>query len=558
MSYATVKPKAILYLRVSSKEQLKGKSLETQEKDCKRYCAEQGFEVAEVFIEEGESAKNDDRTQLQRLLRYCREHRKQISYLIIWKVDRLARSIPDYYEIRKTLMAHGISVHSATETAINDGSITGEAMEGLLAIFARIDNKIKSDRAKANLEALLLTGISPWKLPIGYRNLQNKLHGKKKTAPDPVDPDRFSIVQRGLKEYSTGVHTINSLTRRFREWSLTTRSGKKIYPQMVERMLTDITYAGWLLNPWNSSEPVRGLHTPAITLEEFQKNQLIKAGKSVNAKPRERANEEFPLRNFVRCANCKATLTGSGSRGSGGRYPYYHCKKHSCSLYGKTIPKKDLEGDFIALLERVTPTDIAMTLFKEVALDVWETKRHEHNSDAELIQKKVDELNAELKELISMKSRQLITEEQFLEQKYPLDEATIAAKVALNEARIEEWDIETAVSYATQFMGDLPRQWRDYGLEQKHQFQQLVFPEGVIYKKGEGVLELKLGAIYQLLQDITTPNFDLVPPRGFEPLPLSRRGPKPRASAGSATGATINFLKILSLYPTSDIRSEEH
>ena len=36
------------------------------------------------------------------------------------------------------------------------------------------------------------------------------------------------------------------------------------------------------------------------------------------------------------------------------------------------------------------------------------------------------------------------------------------------------------------------------------------FPEGVIYKKGEGVLELKLGAIYQLLQDITVPNFDLV------------------------------------------------
>jgi len=74
---------------------------------------------------------------------------------------------------------------------------------------------------------------------------------------------------------------------------------------------------------------------------------------------------------------------------------------------------------------------------------------------------------------------------------------------------VEEWDIETAVSYAAQFMTDLPRQWRDYSLEQKHKFQQLVFPEGVIYKKGAGVLELKLGAIYQLLQDITNPKFDI-------------------------------------------------
>src|SRR3989344_4639628 len=155
MSYAPTKPKAIIYLRVSSKEQLKGKSMETQKADCEKYCAEQGFEVVEIFTEEGESAKNDDRTQLQRLLVYCREHKKQISYLIIWKVDRLARNIGDFYEIQKTLMAHGISVYSATETAINDGSITGEAMEGLIAIFARIDNKIKSDRAKANLEALL-------------------------------------------------------------------------------------------------------------------------------------------------------------------------------------------------------------------------------------------------------------------------------------------------------------------------------------------------------------------------------------------------------------------
>src|SRR3990167_4559053 len=141
MSYATVKPKAILYLRVSSKEQLKGKSLETQEKDCKQYCVEQGFEVAETFIEEGESAKNDNRTQLQRLLRYCREHKKQISYLVIWKVDRLARNIGDFYEIQKTLMAHGVVIHSATETGINGEGITAEMMTGFLAIFARIDNK---------------------------------------------------------------------------------------------------------------------------------------------------------------------------------------------------------------------------------------------------------------------------------------------------------------------------------------------------------------------------------------------------------------------------------
>ncbi|MDD2785985.1 MAG: recombinase family protein [Patescibacteria group bacterium] len=523
MNHIPTKPKAIIYLRVSSKEQLKGKSMETQKADCEKYCAEQGFEVVEIFTEEGESAKNDDRTQLQRLLAYCRENKKQISYLIIWKVDRLARNIGDFYEIQKTLMAHGVIIHSATETGINGEGITAEVMTGFLAIFARIDNKIKSDRSKTNMRSLLRSGIYPLSPPLGYTSRQNKKHGQKKRTPDPIDEERFFIIQRGLKEFSTGVHTVKSLTMRFRELGLTSRTGKTIYPQMVDVMLTNVFYAGWIEDKhWTPEDLpeenlVRGLHTPAITLEEFQKNQLIKAGRSVNAKPRSRANPDFPLRDFARCYECKGTLTGSWSSGHGGRYAYYHCKNRKCARYGKGNSKMDVEKSFTALLEKVAPTDVALTLFREIALDVWETNRKLLNADGERHEKRIAEIKVQIAELITMRGRGLITDEQLLEGKQPLEEAKIIAQLALNETRIEEWDIEAAISYATQFMRDLPRQWLDYSLENKQRFQQMVFPEGIIYEKEKVCRTQKLGLIYELLQGVDTPDSTMVPLGGAEP-----------------------------------------
>ena len=80
--------RAVVYCRVSSHEQLKGLSLETQSKACIDYCRSQGMEVAEVFVERAESASTTDRTQLQRMLTYCRTHRGRIHFLVVYMLDR--------------------------------------------------------------------------------------------------------------------------------------------------------------------------------------------------------------------------------------------------------------------------------------------------------------------------------------------------------------------------------------------------------------------------------------------------------------------------------------
>ena len=62
---------AVIYVRVSTKEQTENLSLSTQLKACEEYCGREDFELLSPFREEGESAKTADRTELQNLLQCC-------------------------------------------------------------------------------------------------------------------------------------------------------------------------------------------------------------------------------------------------------------------------------------------------------------------------------------------------------------------------------------------------------------------------------------------------------------------------------------------------------
>src|SRR5919201_6154075 len=82
---------AVIYVRVSTKEQTENLSLPTQLKACEEYCERQGFEVLARFREEGESAKTADRTELQKLLQFCRKNKGTVQFVVVFNVTRFAR-----------------------------------------------------------------------------------------------------------------------------------------------------------------------------------------------------------------------------------------------------------------------------------------------------------------------------------------------------------------------------------------------------------------------------------------------------------------------------------
>jgi hypothetical protein len=121
---------AVIYVRVSTKEQTENLSLPTQLRAREDYCRRQGYEVLERFHEEGESAKTTDRSQLQALLKFCRTHKGKVHFLVVYNLTRFAREKYDHFALRAHLKSLGISLRSVTEPI--DDTSTGKLMEGVL------------------------------------------------------------------------------------------------------------------------------------------------------------------------------------------------------------------------------------------------------------------------------------------------------------------------------------------------------------------------------------------------------------------------------------------
>ena len=94
---------AVIYVRVSTKEQTENLSLPTQLRVCEEYCRRQGYEILERFREEGESAKTTDRTELQKLLKYCRTHKGKVHFVVVYNLTRFAREKYDHFALRAHL-----------------------------------------------------------------------------------------------------------------------------------------------------------------------------------------------------------------------------------------------------------------------------------------------------------------------------------------------------------------------------------------------------------------------------------------------------------------------
>src|SRR3990172_2068260 len=110
--------KAVLYVRVSSTDQVDGTSLDTQTQGCSEWCIRNGHEIAATFCERGESAKTADRPELLKLLEYCRVNKPAV--VVVWKFDRWARKSTDHAITAAALARHDTRLVSATEATPDD------------------------------------------------------------------------------------------------------------------------------------------------------------------------------------------------------------------------------------------------------------------------------------------------------------------------------------------------------------------------------------------------------------------------------------------------------
>ena len=207
-----------IYTRVSSDSGLEQdfNSLDAQRESAEAYIKSQAHEgwrlVRDHFDDGGFSGGSTDRPALLKLLEKIREHR--IDVVVVYKVDRLTRSLADFAKLVELFDAHKVSFVSVTQS-FNTTSSMGRLTLNVLLSFAQFEREVTGERIRDKIAASKKKGI--WMggvVPFGYRLEDRKLL---------VDDEEAAIVRLIFDLYLQG-GSIPAVQRELRARGIRSRS----------------------------------------------------------------------------------------------------------------------------------------------------------------------------------------------------------------------------------------------------------------------------------------------------------------------------------------------
>jgi site-specific DNA recombinase len=497
--------KGVIYCRVSSKEQVEGTSLESQELACQEYARRNQIEVLKVFVEKGESAKFADRTQLLELMEFCRDRRNAVERMLVWKVDRLARNVGDHFNIKATLLKQGVQVVSVTEPI--DANPEGKLLETILAGFAQFDNDLRAARTVQGMRRKIHEGIFPWKPPLGYKSVSQP--GNKKTLPDEPDQPVFGLLQKAWQEYATGAYTKAEILRLLKARGMRTKNGEPISKQSVDNMLRDPFYAGIIQDPWSKGEDHLGQHIPLVSKETFAQIQEVVHRRNRSIR-HQRLRPEFPLRVFARCATCEHYLTGAFSRGRSKYYPYYRCFNASCS--GPTnYSAGEVHAEFTNFLVSMTPDRSAIQRIRDAVTAASRERARGRDTLREKHKLEVQRLHQQERQLIQMRMDQLLTNDEFLSQKSILTNRLGELEAVELSDRTDANNLQDRLDEICEPLTRLNATWEEILPAVKQRFQRLILPAGFAVGR---IGTAQIGCLFSTFRRSDDSKSTLVPPTG--------------------------------------------
>lgn len=213
-------------------------SINTQVSDCKKLLT--GSEKAEIFSDEGFSGKNTSRPGFQRMMELVRAGK--VEKVIVWKLDRLSRSILDFSNFINELKRHGAKFQSVKESSLQiSGNPADELMLNILSAFAQFERetialRVKSVYYERARQGFYLGGQAPF----GYTKIESTLNGKKNYEYS-VDKEQAEIVRWIYETYERPGVALGHIQKELNARGTKTTRG----------------------NFWTNSSLTRVLHSPA-------------------------------------------------------------------------------------------------------------------------------------------------------------------------------------------------------------------------------------------------------------------------------------------------------
>ena len=227
-----------VYTRKSTEEGLDRafNTLDAQRDACIAYIASQRAEgwtlVADHYDDGGFTGANLERPALRRLLTDIEAG--QVDVIVVYKIDRLSRSLMDFAKLVETFDAHSVTFVSVTQS-FNTTTSMGRLTLNILLSFAQFEREVIGERIRDKFAASRARGM--WmggRVPLGYNVQDRKL---------VVNEAEATVVRRvfeGFAELGSGTEVAKQLQTEGR----TSKSGRLLNKGDVYKLLNNRTYVG--------------------------------------------------------------------------------------------------------------------------------------------------------------------------------------------------------------------------------------------------------------------------------------------------------------------------
>jgi site-specific DNA recombinase len=350
--------RAVIYTRVSTEEQAKeGFSLDAQREKCRKYVELNEWDFVGEYKDDGYSAKDLNRPAMQKLLRDV--EKKAFDLIIIYRLDRMVRSVPDLHNLIERFDQNGVKFVSVTEH-FDTTTATGRLFINIIAALAQWERENLSERVKMGMEQKILKGDRIGSHPpYGYDFDEN--------YNLIVNSVEARILQRIYNEYlTTGVHGI---AIQLNKESIRTKQGKTWTDAAIAYIVSNPTYIG--KNRWKYRSMVNGKrmvtkddiitsdasHEPIITEDLFEEVQQVRSMRQEFAKSNsaKSVTSDFIFSSMIVCTRCGSKLHGNRFKNKEDIGYTYRCpNKHkykTCDL--KIIREEVVEAEFLKYLDGI-------------------------------------------------------------------------------------------------------------------------------------------------------------------------------------------------------------
>lgn len=311
-----------IYTRKSTSEGLDQEfnSLDAQREAATAFVASQrheGWIVADQRYDDGGyTGGNTDRPGLQRLMADI--ELGNIDCVVVYKVDRLSRSLRDFLLLMETFEKHGVMFVSVTQ-AFNTATSMGRLMLNVLLSFAQFEREMVSERTRDKMGAARRKGMWVGGRPVlGY-----DVEGTRLVINDSEAEMVRAIFQlyQDLGSLIPVVHELGQRGWSNKQWK--GRGGRPFTKGALHRLLTNVTYAGKVLY---DKQLFDGQHQPIIDTNTWRRTQSQLAENAQSGGASARNQFGALLKGLLYCAACNCAMTPTHStKNKTRRYRYYRC-----------------------------------------------------------------------------------------------------------------------------------------------------------------------------------------------------------------------------------------